>query len=178
MKKAVFLERDGILNTVKAGPRHPIGPLTFDEFELNQSAVEPVRKLKAAGFVIAVIANQPGLSRGYQSRRELDRMHDRVRQTFQIDDIFMCPHTESDHCPCLLPRPGLLIEAAFKWQLNLDHSLVVSNRWQAAEASRTAGCTSLLLKSPWVGNVHDYVLDTMDKIAEKAISLRGPLECV
>lgn len=177
MKKAVFIERDGILNEVKAGPKHQIAPLTLEEFKVNKAAEPALKKLKAAGFVLIANTNQPGLSRGYQSRRELDRMHDIIRRTFPIDDLMVCPHDEADHCPCRKPRPGLFIEAAFKWHLNLDHSFVVSDKWQDAEAARTAGCTSLLLKSPWVGNVHhDFVLPSLDAIAEKIISLKTQVE--
>ena len=179
MKKAVFIERDGILNEVKAGPKQQIAPLTLEEFKINKVAEPALRKLKSAGFVLIVTSNQPGLSRGYQSRRELDRMHDIVKRRFPLDDILICPHDESDHCPCRKPRPGLLIEAAFKWHLNLDHSFVVSDKWQDAEAARTAGCTSLLLKSPWVGNVHhDFVLPSLESIVEKILTLKAQVEFV
>ena len=179
MKRAVFIERDGILNEVRVGPKHPITPLTLEEFKVNTAAVAPLQALKAAGFVLIVTTNQPGLSRGYQARRELDRMHDVLRRTFAVDDLLVCPHDETDHCPCRKPRPGLLIEAAFKWHLNLDHSFVISDKWQDSEAARTAGCTSLLLKSPWVGQVHhDFVLPDITAIVEKILRLKQQLEFV
>lgn len=177
MKKAVFIERDGVLNEVKTGPKHQITPLTLDEFKVKKEAEPALKKLKAAGFVLIVTSNQPGLSRGYQSRRELDRMHDIVKRCFPLDDLLVCPHDESDHCPCRKPRPGLLIEAAFKWHLNLDHSFVISDKWQDAEAARTAGCTSLLVQSPWVGNVHhDFVMPDIDAIAAKILTLKAQVE--
>lgn len=177
MKKAVFIERDGVLNAVKAGPKHQIPPLTLEEFVINKAALAPLQKLKKAGFLLIVTTNQPGLSRGHLSRRELDRMHDLLRRTFPIDDLLLCGHDESDHCPCRKPRHGLLLEAAFKWHLNLEHCFVISDKWQDAEAARTAGCTSLLLKSPWVGNVHhDFVLPSLDAIADKILSLKGQVE--
>jgi D-glycero-D-manno-heptose 1,7-bisphosphate phosphatase len=179
MKRAVFIERDAILNEVRSGPKQQISPLTLEEFKINPAAKEPLLKLKASGFVLIATTNQPGLSRGYQSRRELDRMHDILRRTFPLDDILLCPHDETDHCPCRKPRPGLLIEAAFKWHLNLDHSFVISDKWQDAEAARTAGCTSLLLKSPWVGQVHhDFVLPDLDTIADKILRLKQQVEVV
>jgi D-glycero-D-manno-heptose 1,7-bisphosphate phosphatase len=132
-----------------------------------------MQALKAAGFVLIATTNQPGLSRGYQSRRELDRMHDLLRRTFPLDEIMVCPHDESDHCPCRKPKPGLLIEAGFKWHLNLDHSFVISDKWQDAEAARTAGCTSLLLESKYNGNVHhDFILPDFDMLIEKLLQLR------
>ena len=179
MKRAVFIERDGILNEIRQGPKNQIAPLTLEEFKVNKAAEPALQKLKAAGFVLIVTTNQPGLSRGYQSRRELDRMHDILKRTFPLDDLLICPHDEADHCPCRKPAPGLFIEAAFKWHLNLDHSYVISDKWQDSEAARTAGCTSLLLKSPWIGNVHhDFVLPSVDAIAEKILSLKQQLEVV
>lgn len=179
MKRAIFIERDGILNEVRQGTKNQIAPLTLEEFKVIEGAAVGLRKLKDAGFVLIMTSNQPGLSRGYQSRRELDRMHDILKRGFPLDDIMICPHDEADHCPCRKPRPGLLIEAAFKWHLNLDHSFVISDKWQDAEAARTAGCTSLLLQSPWVGKVHhDFVLADFDSIADKILSLKQQMEFV
>ena len=179
MKRAVFIERDAILNEVRPGPKQPVSPLTLEEFKVVTAAKEPLQKLKSNGFVVIATTNQPGLSRGYQSRRELDRMHDILRRTFSLDDIMLCPHDESDHCPCRKPRPGLLIEAAFKWHVNLDHSFVVSDKWQDAEAARTAGCTSMLIKSPWVGQVHhDFVLPDFESIVAKILRLKQSVEVV
>ncbi len=174
MKMGVFIERDGILNRVRVERRHPVSPLTLGDFVVNQDAVAPLKKLKAAGLVLIATTNQPGLSRGYQSRRELDRMHDLLRATFPLDDILVCPHDETDRCPCRKPKPGLLIEASFKWRLHLDHSFVISDKWQDAEAARTSGCTSLLLPSPWLGSVHrDFVLPNLEAIAEKILALKA-----
>jgi hypothetical protein len=67
----------------------------------------------------------------------------------------------------------LFTEAAFKWQLNLDHSYVISDKWQDAEAARLCGCTSLLLESPWVGKVHrDFLLPDLPAVVEKILQLR------
>src|SRR6185295_8571527 len=141
MKSGVFFDRDGILNRVRVERSHQVTPLTLDEFQFNEEAVEPLRRLKAAGFLIFATTNQPGLSRGYQCRRELDRMHALLLKRFSLDGVLLCPHDENDHCPCRRPKPGLLTEASFRWQLDLDRSFVVSQKWQDAEAARNAGCT-------------------------------------
>jgi D-glycero-D-manno-heptose 1,7-bisphosphate phosphatase len=173
MKPAVFIERDGVLNTVRVEHQHQVAPLTLEEFHVNQAIAPLLNSLKAAGLLLIATTNQPGLSRGYQSRRELDRMHELLRLTLPLDDILVCPHDETDHCPCRRPKPGLLVEAGFKWHLNLDHSFVISDKWQDAEAARTVGCMSLLLESPWVGTVHhDLVLPDVAAIVAKILSLR------
>ena len=174
MKPAVFIERDGILNRVRIERQFQVSPLTCDDFHLNENAVPLLRQLKAAGLWLIGTTNQPGLSRGYQSRRELDRMHQKLRAAFALDDLLVCPHDETDQCPCRKPRPGLLIEAAHTWRLNLDRSFVISDKWQDAEAARAAGCTSLMLQSPWLGAVHrDFLLPDLSSIVQKILSLVG-----
>jgi D-glycero-D-manno-heptose 1,7-bisphosphate phosphatase len=105
-------------------------------------------------------------------------MHDLLKRVFPIDDILLCPHDESDHCPCRKPAPGMFTEAAFKWHLDLEHSFVISDKWQDARAARAVGCTSMLLESPWIGpGHHDFVLGSLPAIANKILHLHqaGPL---
>lgn len=174
MKSAVFFERDGVLNLAKVERGHPVSPLSLDEFQLNAEALEPLQRLKAAGLVLVATTNQPGLSRGYLQRRELDRMHVLLRQRLPLDDILVCPHDETDRCPCRKPGTGLLMEAAFKWQVDLERSYVVSDKWQDAQAAHLAGCTSLLLKSPWIGKGHhDFVLSNLSEVVQKIAQLQS-----
>ena len=179
VKLGVFFERDGILNRVRVERQRQIGPLTLDEFHINQEAAPFLRKLKAAGFVLIATTHQPGLSRGYQSRRELEIMHHVLRRVLPLDDIFVCPHDEPDRCPCRKPGTGLLREAAFAWHLNLDRSFVISDKWQDAEAARLAGCTSLMLASPWLGSAHhDLILPNLESAVEKILqwqTVNGPV---
>jgi D-glycero-D-manno-heptose 1,7-bisphosphate phosphatase len=174
MKQAVFIERDGVLNQARTERQHQVSPMTLEDFRLNEAAGPLLKRLKGAGLVLIATTNQPGLSRGYQSRRELDRMHLLLQKAFSLDEILVCPHDETDRCPCRKPKPGLLVEAAFKWHLDLDRSFVVSDKWQDAEAARTAGCTSLLVQSPWVRAGHrDFVLSDLGAVVEKILHLRG-----
>ena len=173
MKIGVFIERDGVLNAVRVERHHQIGPLTLEEFKVNEGAAAQLSKLKDSGLLLIATTNQPGLSRGYQNRRELDRMHDLLRRSLPLDDILVCAHDEHDRCPCRKPKPGLLVEASFKWHLDLDHSFVISDKWQDAEAARTVGCTSLMLQSPWIRTGHrDFVLPDLAAAVEKILRLR------
>jgi D-glycero-D-manno-heptose 1,7-bisphosphate phosphatase len=175
VRRAVFIERDGVLNEARTDEFHyQVSPLALEDFRINQEAVPLLRKLKATGLVIIATTNQPGLSRGYQSRRELDRMHDLLRATLDLDDIMVCPHDDAHPCFCRRPQPGLLVEAGFKWRLNLDRSYVISDKWQDAEAARAVGCTSLLLQSPWVGKVHrDFVAPNLSAVVDKILQLEA-----
>ena len=173
MKQGIFFERDGILNVGRTESHQQGSPLTMEEFHVNEAIAPLLRRLKAAGFRLIATTNQPGISRGYQSRRELDRMHDLLLRKLPLDDILICPHDEMDLCPCRKPKPGLLVEAAFKWHLELPASFVVSGKWQDAEAARAAGCTSLLLQSPYNGDGHhDFILPDLPAITDKILQLQ------
>jgi D-glycero-D-manno-heptose 1,7-bisphosphate phosphatase len=176
MRAAVFIERDGILNSDRVEKDQPATPMFLDQLAPKTDALEPLRELRAAGFLLIATTNQPGLSDGSLSRRELDRMHSILRQMFCLDDILICPHDATDCCPCRKPKPGLLTEAAFKWHINLERSFVLSNKWQDAEAAHNAGCTSLLISSPWIGKGHrDIVLAKLGEVPAKIAQLQAPL---
>lgn len=173
MKKAIFLERDGILNLTVTERQSQVSPKTLEEFQINTAAIPICEHLKAAGFLLIVTTNQPGLSTGGVSRRELDRMHQLLRQTFPLDDILVCPHDEGDECTCRKPQPGLFMEAAFKFHLDLEHSYIISDKWQDARAARGLGCTSMMLHSPWIGSGHhDFVLSSLPAIVGKILQLQ------
>ena len=172
MRAAIFLERDGILNLDRVEKGQSAPPLAMEQMQFNLEAVEPLRQLKAMGFLLIATTNQPGVSQGTLSRRELDRMHAALRQFFYLDDILVCPHDASDFCPCRKPNPGLLTEAAFKWRLHLDQSFVLSNKWQDAEAAHNAGCISVLIPSRWIGDGHhDILLPRLAEVPKKIRSL-------
>jgi D-glycero-D-manno-heptose 1,7-bisphosphate phosphatase len=174
MKLGVFIERDGLLNKVRVERQHQVSPATLSDFKISKDVAPQLKKLKAAGLMVIVTTNQPGIARGYLPRRELDRMHDLLRRSLPIDDLFLCPHDEADRCPCRKPKPGLLTEARFKWHLDLDRSFVISDKWQDAEAARAAGCTSLLVESPWVGTVHhDFLLPNFSTVVNKILQLQS-----
>lgn len=174
MKSAIFLERDGVLNLARVCNQHQVQPVTFKEFRVNQAAKAALEHLKAAGFLLIATTNQPGISRGTISRREVDAMHEKLRKAFPLDDILMCPHDENDGCSCRKPEPGLFTEAAFKWHIEVENSYVISDKWQDARVARSLGCTSMLLQSPWIGHGHhDFILPDLDTIAGKILRLQG-----
>ena len=174
MRLGVFIERDGVLNQAQIERGQQASPLSVGQFKINQGAAALVRKLKAAGFVVVATTNQPGLSRGYQSRRALDQMHALMMKEVPLDEIMLCAHDETDHCPCRKPKPGLLTEARYKWQLDLDRSFVISDKWPDAEAALSVGATSLLIQSPWLGNAHhDLVVADFKTAVEKLLQLHS-----
>jgi D-glycero-D-manno-heptose 1,7-bisphosphate phosphatase len=172
MRVAAFIERDGLLNSVRLDHDALVTPTRLENFKIQPAAAPLIHTLREAGYVVIATTNQPGLSTGDLSRRELDVMHDILLKKLDLDDIMVCPHDEADCCPCRKPRPGLLIEAGFKWHVDLDRSVAISDKWQDAEAARIAGCTSILIRSPWNGpGHHDFQVDSFKEAVDKALAL-------
>jgi D-glycero-D-manno-heptose 1,7-bisphosphate phosphatase len=175
MTAGVILERDTLLNLATKGTQQKT-PLRVEEFRIDESVLEPLQRLKAAGLLLIVTTNQPEVSRGNLPRRELDLMHMVLKAKLPIDDILICPHEESDFCPCRKPRAGMFLEAAFKWHLSLGQSYVISHRWQDSDAARVAGATSIMVKSPWLGKGHvDFFVQDFTRAADKVIDVNRTL---
>ena len=116
---AVFLDRDGVLNRVFIRDGLPVGPLTLADFALVDRAAEEVGRLKSAGFKVVVATNQPEIARGRLAPEVLDAMHAQLRIAVPVDAIYVCPHSDADHCACRKPKPGLLLSAARELGIDL-----------------------------------------------------------
>jgi D-glycero-D-manno-heptose 1,7-bisphosphate phosphatase len=173
MKAAVFIERDGILNLCETAKGHQVQPLRLEQFKVNPEAKTLLAELKKAGLLIIGTTVQPAPAKGLMSRNELDHMHAVLRRQLPVDDLFTCI-SDDPHHPCYKPQPGLFLEAAFKWGIDLDHSFVISDKWQDAKAAQIAGCTSILIRSPWIGNDHhDFVTESFAAAVAKVVQLHA-----
>ncbi len=171
MKIAIFFERDGLLNLCATRHGEQVSPLRLEHFRLNPQAAIQLARLKQAGFILIVTTNQPAIERGELTRNELALMHACLRRRLPIDDILFCPHQDSSH-PCHKPQPGMFLEAAFRWGLDLDQSFVISDKWQDAKAAQVAGCTSVMVESPWIGDDHhDFLVADLESAITKVEQL-------
>jgi D-glycero-D-manno-heptose 1,7-bisphosphate phosphatase len=147
----VLLDRDGVLNRVfvRGGVSHP--PACPGEFEFLPGVAEALARLDAAGFSLAVVTNQPDVARGRQTRAAVEALNDRVCRALPVLGVLTCFHDTPDNCSCRKPRPGLVLEAAERWGLDLAASFLVGDRWSDVEAGRAAGCRTVLVETPWSG---------------------------
>ena len=145
MKRAVFLDRDGVLNRSMVRNGRPYAPTSLDEFELLPGVMEAVTSLRNAGFLLIVVTNQPDVATGAVSGGVLDAIHRKLRAWLPLDDIKVCCHVDVDGCPCRKPRPGMLLEAAREWSIDLNRSFMVGDRWRDVSAGKAAGCTTIFV---------------------------------
>ncbi len=165
MRRAVFLDRDGVLNRaiVRAGCPYP--PATPAEVEILPGVPEACHALRRAGFVLVVVTNQPDVGRGQQSRDQVEAANALVRQRVPLDDVRVCYHDDGDGCSCRKPRPGLLLEAARNLGIDLAASFMVGDRWRDVEAGRRAGCRTVLID-------HGYLEAVPAPPEHRALTLR------
>jgi D-glycero-D-manno-heptose 1,7-bisphosphate phosphatase len=148
-RRAVFLDRDGVLNRVFLhcdGKTHP--PATPEEMEILPGVKEACLALRRAGFLQIVVTNQPDVARGTQTRKVVEAINDMLRSQVLVDEIFVCYHDDADKCTCRKPKPGLLLEAAHEFDLNLTNSFLVGDRWSDIEAGQRVGCKTILVEGP------------------------------
>ena len=143
--RAVFLDRDGVLNRALVREGKPYPPANLSELEILPGVQEACSTLKRAGLGLIVITNQPDLSRGTMERGAVDAMNAEVRERLGLDDVRVCPHDDADHCDCRKPAPGLLLAAARDWRIALDRSVMVGDRWRDIESGRRAGCKTVFI---------------------------------
>lgn len=140
VKCAIFLDRDGVINRAVVRNGRPYPPATLDDFILLPGVVSAILALRNAGFLIIVVTNQPDVAMGLQRREVVEAMHEKLLSTGLIDDIKVCYHIDADGCDCRKPKPGMLIDAAREWQIDLKNSFMVGDRWRDVEAGNSVGC--------------------------------------
>ncbi|PNJ92605.1 D,D-heptose 1,7-bisphosphate phosphatase [Cylindrospermopsis raciborskii C04] len=143
--KAVFLDRDGVINRslVKQGKPYP--PATIDELEILPGVDEALISLKKEGFLLIVVTNQPDVARGKTKKEFVNAINSRLASSLPIDDFFTCFHDDSDNCDCRKPKPGSLFSAATRHNICLPSSFMVGDRWRDIEAGYGAGCRTIFI---------------------------------
>lgn len=144
--KAVFLDRDGVLNRalVRQGILTP--PRRLDEVEILPGVPQALHRLHRAGMRLIVVTNQPDVARGSLSRETVEQLHARLRSELPLDDIRVCYHDDHDKCDCRKPKPGMLLAAARDFGLDLAASYMVGDTWRDVQAGRQAGCKVALIE--------------------------------
>ena len=145
MRKAIFLDRDGVINKIFIKNNLPFSPPTFDLLEILPGVKESILRLKKLNFVCLVVTNQPDVSRGKIEKKIVIKMNNYLKDEIKLDDIFVCYHDDADNCKCRKPKPGLLLEACKKWNIDLKRSYMIGDRWKDIEAGKSAGCKTIFI---------------------------------
>ena len=150
MPRAIFLDRDGVIN--KAIVRHgkPYPPHSLDELILEPYVLPSLNKLKENNFLLIAVTNQPDVARGELKQHTLDKIHQVLLSQLPLDEILVCMHDDADRCNCRKPKPGLLYSAAEKYHLDLTSCYMIGDRWRDIEAGKNANCKTIWINRSYV----------------------------
>jgi D-glycero-D-manno-heptose 1,7-bisphosphate phosphatase len=167
VNRAVFFDRDGVLNRVVWRNEKPASPRSVEEFELEPEARGLMVRLKAEGFKLFVVTNQPDIRRGLMSDETLDQIHAKLAEALPVDAVSACRHDDRDGCLCRKPKPGQLIALAQAHDVDLERSFMIGDQDRDAQCGRAAGCTTLLLDRSYnTGASADHVVQNLSQAVE------------
>jgi len=139
-RKAVFLDRDGVLIQPIIQNNLPYSAKTIKEINFIQGVKETINEFKKLDYLPVVITNQPEVARGTLQINNLNSMNSYIMQYLKIENLYVCIHDELDGCDCRKPNPGMLLRASNELQINLKESILVGDRWKDIECGQNVGC--------------------------------------
>ena len=145
MRRAIFLDRDGVLNEVQVIDGIPTPPRSVQEIKIIDGVRESIEILKRNKILIVVVTNQPDVARGKTTRQEVEEINMQIGHSLGIEHFYTCYHDDKDKCKCRKPAPGLIEKAVNDLDINIENSHLVGDRWRDISAGQLAGCKTFFI---------------------------------
>ncbi len=174
-RRAVFLDRDGVLNRTVVRDGHPYPPAGPQAVERLPGVEAACHRLVDAGWLLFVVTNQPDVARGGSTRAQIDAINAIAVDGLPVTEVLVCPHDDADGCDCRKPEPGLLLDAAARWGVDLVESVMVGDRWRDVEAGARAGTSTVFIDHGYAEDLEhmpDHVVADLPAAAD-VILARG-----
>jgi D-glycero-D-manno-heptose 1,7-bisphosphate phosphatase len=174
IKRAVFLDRDGVINHALERGGMPYPPATLAEFVIYPEVFAACAKMKAAGFLLIVTTNQPDVGRGTMNIEVVEEIHAYMTAQLPIDSVEVCYHPGKgiSNCDCRKPKPGMLIHASEIWHIDLQQSWMVGDRWRDVDCGHAAGCRTIFIDRSYTEELKqkpDFYARNLDEAADLII---------
>ena len=163
MNKAVFFDRDGVLNKLVFRDGNYYSPRNIDKFHLYNNAEKVIQKIKDRGYLTIIVSNQPDIARGFLKKSVLNEMTKIIYDKLSVDDIFYCMHDDPDAAGCRKPDTGLIIKAQKKWDLDLSQSIMIGDSEKDFGAAKNVGIKFIL-----ISRSHNKHMETSNRISTLA----------
>ncbi len=173
MRRAVFLDRDGVINRAWVREGKPYPPPGLAELEILPGVAQALTALREAGFLLIVVTNQPDVARGSMAREAVEEINDYLAAHLPIDEFRTCFHDSDDGCDCRKPLPGALLAAAAMHEIDLGKSYMVGDRWRDTEAGRRAGCKTIFIDYGYDEKQPEFVNYRVSSLMEAADIILG-----
>jgi D-glycero-D-manno-heptose 1,7-bisphosphate phosphatase len=170
VRRAVFLDRDGVINRALERDRMPHPPRDLGEFEILPGVAAACEKLKRAGYLLIVATNQPDVGRGKLPKEVVEMIHAEMCRRLPIDRVEACYHPGQgqSHCDCRKPKPGMLLRAARKLGIDLRQSWMVGDRWRDVDCGHAAGCRTIFIDRGYAEELRQKPNFSAGNLAEAA----------
>ena len=156
MKRAVFLDRDGVINRAYVVDGVPVPPKKLSDVEVLAGVKEAIKLLKERNFVVVVVTNQPDVARGTTTQESVEAINSYLGRELGVEHFFTCLHDDLQGCDCRKPKPGLLKKAALELDLDLQNSFMVGDRWRDIAAGQAAGCKCYFIDYEYAEKSPDF----------------------
>lgn len=146
-KRAVFLDRDGVINVDS-----PDYIRSWEDFHFAADIFDVLRELAATDYLIIIVSNQSAIGRGLTTDANVREIHARMRTTIEenggrLDAVYYCPHTPEDRCGCRKPEPAMILRAAAEFDIDLRNSFMIGDKMSDVEAGKKAGARTIILQA-------------------------------
>lgn len=148
-QKAVFFDRDGVLNHLVKRDGSYYSPRKFEDFHLVDEARDVLQKVHELDYLAIVISNQPDITRDRLMNSELNKMTQLLYDEIKVDDVFYCTHDDANNCSCRKPAPGLFFIAQNKYDIDLNKSFMIGDTWKDVEAAKNADISMILIRKDY-----------------------------
>lgn len=168
-KAAVFLDRDGVITVPSEVDNKGYAPRSMSEFKFYKGSDSAIKRLRSLGFLTIVVSNQPDVGNGFLEESVLEQMDKTMMQELEIDEVNNCIHNQESGCNCRKPKPGMILGAAIKWNIDLTKSWMVGDRDSDIVSGHEAGCKTIFINRGWeeeTGNKSDYVCNSLPEAVD------------
>lgn len=176
MRRAVFLDRDGVINRAVVRDGKPYPPENLSEMEILPGVPEALSLLHKAGFMLIVVTNQPDVARGTTAKAVVEEINDYLAGCLPLDEFRTCYHDSGDGCDCRKPLPGALLAAAKQHDIDLPQSYMIGDRWRDTEAGQCAGCQTIFIDYGYAEKQPESVNHRVRSLAEAAQIILGEMK--
>lgn len=176
MPRAVFLDRDGVINRAVVRDGNPYPPANLGEMEILPGVSEALVSLHDAGFMLIVVTNQPDVARGTTPMAVVEEINNYLAHCLPLDEFRTCYHDSGDGCDCRKPLPGALLDSARQNGIDLGKSYMVGDRWRDIEAGQRAGCKTFFIDYGYAEKQPESVDFRVRSLNEAAHIILGELK--